>query len=58
MLGSGCGTVGYAVASATRDPRFASQYWQKFICQLNNIKKTKNKEKEAGIGALKKDTIY
>ena len=53
MLGCGCGTVGRAVASDTRDPRFASQYWQKFICQTNNIEKTKNKEKEAGIGALR-----
>ena len=57
MLGSGCGTVCCAVASDTRDPQFAPQHWQKFICQLYNIEKTKNKEKEAGIGPLKKDTI-
>ena len=30
--GSGCGTVGRAVATDTRDPRFESQHQQKFIC--------------------------
>ena len=30
-MGSGCGTVGRAVASNTRGPRFESSYWQKFI---------------------------
>ena len=29
---SGCVTVGRVVASDTRDPRFESQHWQKFIC--------------------------
>ena len=30
-LGSGCGSVGRAVASDTRGPRFKSSHWQKFI---------------------------
>ena len=29
--GSGCGSVGRAVASNTRGPRFESSHWQKFI---------------------------
>ena len=37
-LGSGCGSVGRAVASDTRGPRFESSHRQKFIsniyCQL------------------------
>ena len=31
QLGSGCGSVGRAVASDTRDPRFESSHWQKII---------------------------
>ena len=34
--GSGCGSVGRAVASNSRDPRFESSHWQKFIYILNN----------------------
>ena len=34
ILGSGCGTIGWAVASDTRDARFESQHLQKFISQL------------------------
>ena len=30
-MGSGCGSVGRAVASNTRDPRFKSSHGQKFI---------------------------
>ena len=33
--GSGCGSVGRAVAFDTRDPRFESSHWQKFIYTLN-----------------------
>ena len=29
--GSGCGSVGRAVASDTRGPRFESSHWQKII---------------------------
>ena len=47
-LGSGCGTVGKAVASNTREPQFDSQHRLRFICQLCNIEKTKVKEKRPG----------
>ena len=30
-MGSGCGSVGGAVASNTRGPQFESSHWQKFI---------------------------
>ena len=54
--GSGCGSVGRAVASNARGPRFESSHWQTFIlniyCQLHW--KDENKEKETGIGQLKK----
>ena len=44
-LGSGCGTVGRAVASNTRDPQFKSQHGQKCVSPLSNIEKTKLKIK-------------
>ena len=47
MQGSGCGSVGSAVAFNSRDPRFESRHWENFIDQLYN-RKDKNKEKEAG----------
>ena len=50
-LGSGCGTVGRADASDTRDPRFKSHHRQiiyRFICQLHDIEKTKIKKKRQG----------
>ena len=31
LVGSGCGSVGRAVASNTKVPRFKSSHWQKFI---------------------------
>ena len=34
LLGSGCGSVGRAVASDTRDPRFKSSHRQTFIEHL------------------------
>ena len=53
-MGSGGGSVGRAVASNTRDPRFESRHRQSFIYQLY-IRKDENKEKEAGNGpSLKK----
>ena len=56
ILGSGCGSVGRAVASNSRGPQFESSHWQKFIlniyCQL--YWKDENKEKEDGIGTFKK----
>ena len=55
--GSGCGSVGRAVASDTRGPRFESSHRQKIIlniyCQL--YWKDENKEKEAGNGPFKKN---
>ena len=54
--GSGCGSVGRAVASNSRGPRSKSSHRQIFIwniyCQL--YWKDKNKEKEAGNGPFKK----
>ena len=51
--GSGCGSVGWAVASDTRDPLFKPRHWQNFIYQLIYQLynwKDKNKEKGAGKG--------
>ena len=45
-MGSGCGSVGWAVASDTRDPQFESRHRQNFIYQLYDRKG--EKEKEAG----------
>ena len=54
ILGSGCGSVGGAVAYDTRDLQFESRLQQNFIYLLFN-RKDKNKEKEAGNGpSLKK----
>ena len=56
MINSGCGSVGRAVASDTRCPRFKSSHLQKFIfllniCLLSTVFwKDENKEKEAGYG--------
>ena len=56
-MGSGCGSVGKAVASNTSGPQIQSShreifYWTFVYCQLYWI--DKNKEKEAGNGPLKK----
>ena len=59
-VGSGCGSVGRAVASDTRGPRFESSHRQKFIyilniCLLSTVFwKDENKEKEAGNGPFLK----
>ena len=34
IRGSGCGSVGRAVASDTRDPRFKPRLWQNFLNQI------------------------
>ena len=50
--GSGCGSVGRAVASDTRDLRFESCHRQTFlwkICQLSTLLKTKIKKKRPGM---------
>ena len=46
-MGSGCGSVGRAVASDTRGPRFESDHWQNYILPLYRqlYWKDKNKEK-------------
>ena len=45
----GCGSVGKAVASDSRDPWFGSRQWQNFIYQLFN-RNDENKGKEATDG--------
>ena len=50
---SGCGSVGRAVASDTRDPRFKPRHRKSFIYQIIYQlyhRKDENKEKEAGNG--------
>ena len=61
--GSGCGSVGKAVASDTTGPRFESSHWQKFIYILNIFLlstmywKEKIKKKRPGMAHfLKKQT--
>ena len=55
IIGSGCGSVGRAVASDTRDPQYKSRHRQNIIYQLYN-RKDRNKEKEAGNGpSLKRE---
>ena len=60
MLGSGCGSVGRAVASNNRGLRFESSHQEKFIyilniCFLSTVYwKEENKEKMAGNGPFKK----
>ena len=60
-MGSGCGSVGRAVASDTRGPRFESSHRQKFIlniCLLSTVySKDENKEKDAGDGPLFKKKL-
>ena len=54
LLGSGCGSVGRAVASNNRDLRFVSRHRQNFLYQLDS-RKDENKEKAVGNGpSLKK----
>ena len=54
--GSGCGSVGRAVASNSRGLQFESSIWQKLMlniyCQVSW--KDENKEKEEANGPLKK----
>ena len=51
-MGSGCGSVGRAVAFDTRGPRFDSSHWQNFIEHLfiiNCIEKMKINKKRPGM---------
>ena len=56
FLGSGCGSVGRAIASNTRGPQFESRHQKIYlfllnICLLSTVYwKDENKEKEAGDG--------
>ena len=43
--GSGCGSVGRAVTSNTRDPRFESSQWQNFITDTSTVENTEEKTK-------------
>ena len=54
MWGRGCGAVGRAVASDTRDPQIEPRHWQNFICLsiVINFEKTKINGEEAGNGPL------
>ena len=55
--GSGCGSVGRAVASDTRDPPFESRHQHNYINRFYN-RNDKNKEKEARNGpSLKKNLL-
>ena len=56
--GSGCSTVGRAVASDLVDPQFESQHRQKFICQLYKIEKTNIKKKRPGQAYFLKGAIF
>ena len=64
FFGSGCGSVGRAVASDTRGPQFESSHQQKFIykwniCLLSTVYwKDENKEKEAGNGPFLKKSVF
>ena len=55
--GSGCGSVGKAVDSDTRGPRFKSRHFQSFywiLFTVNCIEKTKIQKKCPGMAHLKK----
>ena len=57
-VGSGCGSVGTAVTSGARGPRFESSHWQTFISDIylltvNSIEKTKIKKKRPRMAHLK-----
>ena len=48
-LGSGCGSVGRAVASDARGLRFESSHRQTFISDIYLFEKTKIKKKRPGM---------
>ena len=55
--GIGCGSVGRAAASDSRDPRFESGHRQ-ILFSISCNKITKNKEKVAGNGPFKKSRLF
>ena len=60
IQGSGCGSVGKAVASNSRGPWFESSHWQKFIMNIYSKLnwKDENKEKEAENGPFLKKPMF
>ena len=60
-LGSGCDSVGRAVASDTRGPRIESSHWQNILNMdlLSTVlKKRKQRKKRPGLAHLKKHTNH
>ena len=58
FLGSGCGTVGRAVAHDTRGPAFECSQWQlllNYYLQFTVCRTEENKEKRDGMAHLKKN---
>ena len=54
-LANGCGSVGRAVHSDTRDQQLKSQYWKSIFCQLSLIaEQMKIKKQRPGNASLKK----
>ena len=53
-MGSGCGSVGRAVASNTRGAQLESSYHQSLIMNILTVtyRTEENKEKEAGNGPI------
>ena len=51
VVGSGCGSVGGAVASHSRGPRFESSHWQHVILNIyyQLYREDENKEKDLGM---------
>ena len=61
FMGSGCGSVGRAVAFNTKGPRFDSSHRQNFIEHLfiiNCIEKTKINKKRPGIAHFFKNDFH
>ena len=53
-MGSGCDSVGRAVASDTGGPRLETSHRQNFIIIIFSVEKTKIKKKDTGNGAFLK----
>ena len=56
--GSGCSSVGRAVASDTRGPRFESSHRQNFISNTNCIEKTKIKKERSEMAEFLKKILF
>ena len=53
-MGSGCGSVGKAVASDTRGTWFESSYGRNFIMYTENCRKEEKEKKRPGMALFKK----